>query len=284
MTPCYARPEIVLLHGMWCTGATLEPIARQFRAAGYMVHTPTLPLHKADLTSEERRRLGKVSMQDYAKYLRVYIQNLQLNQPPVLIGHSMGGLLAQMLATEIATRALLLISPAPAAGNNLIHMKSLTAASFILLNGRFWNKPNKPSQWHAEFCLFNQIPPEERQQYINKLVHESGRTFAEIVFWFLNKAKPTYIDLNRITCPVHVMAGGRDRLILPDVTRKAARDMANAKLTMYQRHGHMMYLEPGSDRTIQDMVSWVQQAVEQSMPAEIPSFVVPDLEKHSAAA
>ena len=164
MTPCYARPEIVLFHGMWCTGATLEPIASQFRAAGYMVHTPTLPLHKKDLSAEERRRLGKVSMQQYATYLRTYIQNLQLNQPPVLIGHSMGGLLAQMLATQIATRALLLISPAPAAGNNLIHLKSLTAASFILFRNRFWHKSNRPTFWHSPGWLQRSVSSMARSQ------------------------------------------------------------------------------------------------------------------------
>ncbi len=283
MTPCYARPEIVLFHGMWCTGATLEPIASQFRAAGYMVHTPTLPLHKKDLSAEERRRLGKVSMQQYATYLRTYIQNLQLNQPPVLIGHSMGGLLAQMLATQIATRALLLISPAPAAGNNLIHLKSLTAASFILFRNRFWHKSNRPTFWHSEFCLFNQIPPAQRKALHDELVDESGRCFAEIVFWFLNKKKPTYIDLSKITCPVRVMAGAKDRLILPDVTRKASRDMPTSELAMYANHGHMMYLEPGADRAIQDMIAWVQSAIAESMPAEIPSLALADLEERNAA-
>jgi pimeloyl-ACP methyl ester carboxylesterase len=284
MTPCYARPEIVLLHGMWCTGATLEPIASQFRAAGYMVHTPTLPLHKSDLSPEERRKLGKVSMQQYATYLRSYIQNLQLNQPPVLVGHSMGGLLAQILATQIATRALLLVSPAPAAGNNLIHLKSLTAASFILFSGRFWKKSNRPSLWHSKFCLFNQVSPDQREKFHHQLVEESGLCFAEIVFWFLNKKKPTYIDLSKITCPVRVMAGAKDRLILPDVTRKASRDMPKSQLAMYANHGHMMYLEPGADRAIQDMVAWVENAISETMPAEIPHMMtIPESADRSAA-
>ncbi len=272
MTPCYAKPEIVLFHGMWSTGATLEPIARQFRAAGYMVHTPTLPLHKPGLTADERRRLGNVSIRDYANYLRTYVQNLQLNQPPVLVGHSMGGLLAQMLSTEIATRALLLVSPAPAAGNNLIHLKSLTSASFIMLNGRFWKKPNKPPLWHSDFCLLNQVPLEQRDAIQSKFVEESGRCFAEIVFWFLNKKRPTYLPLHKITCPVMVMAGAKDRLILPAVTRKAARDLPNASLNMYADHGHMMFLEPGAPQVIQDMVHWVEGAIADTMPAAIPSL------------
>lgn len=277
MTPCYAKPEIVLLHGMWCTGATLEPIANQFRDAGYMVHTPTLPLHKSNLTDDERRRLGKVSLRDYANYLRTYIQNLQLNQPPVLLGHSMGGLLAQMLAAEMPTRALVLVSPAPPAGNNLIHLSSVTATSFIMANGRFWQKANKPSTWHADFCLFNKVDPSKRELHHHNLVAESGRCFAEIVFWFLRKDKCTWLDLKRISCPVLTVAGTKDRLIVPDVTRKVGRSFPNSELRMYGNHGHMIFLEPGAEEVIHDMVEWVGAAIQRTMPAEIPSIASREL-------
>jgi len=235
-----------------------------------MVHTPTLPLHKANLSDDEKARLGNVSMSDYARYLERYIQNLQLNQPPILIGHSMGGLLAQMLATRIATRALLLLASAPAAGNNLIHFSSVTGTSFILGNGKFWKKPNLPKCWHANYCLFNRVPEQEREKHQRNLVHESGRCFAEIVFWFLRRDKCTMLDLKRIHSPVMVMAGSRDRLVVPDVTRKVGRSFNNGEFRMYRGHGHMIFLEPGADKIIMDMVEWVNNAIHKTMPAEIP--------------
>ena len=101
------RPPIVMIHGAFCGPWSFERFAESFTAAGYKVHAPVLRHH--DCGREPPARLGRVSLTDYADDLVKLIDGL--DETPVLVGHSMGGLLAQMLAARGKARAIALLAP-----------------------------------------------------------------------------------------------------------------------------------------------------------------------------
>ncbi len=104
---------IVLIHGMWCTDATLAQLKQLLSARGYAVHLPNLPAHQVGVENAE---VGNKSLKDYLDFLEDYVRRQNFARPPVIIGHSMGGLLAQQLAVRTAPFALVLLTPAPPAG------------------------------------------------------------------------------------------------------------------------------------------------------------------------
>ena len=110
------KRDVVLIHGMWCRGEHLDAVATPLREAGFRVHQPTLPFHDQSDREDMREALGRASLLDYADYCQGVIHQLKFAEPPILIGHSMGGLIAQMLAARMPVQALMLFTPAPPAG------------------------------------------------------------------------------------------------------------------------------------------------------------------------
>lgn len=101
---------IVMIHGMWGGGWYWEKFKHYFEEKGYRCHTPTLRYHDMDPKEKPDPGLDTTSLIDYAQDLQKYIQNL--DERPLLIGHSMGGLLAQILGTRGLANSLVLLTPA----------------------------------------------------------------------------------------------------------------------------------------------------------------------------
>ena len=98
-----------MIHGAFCGGWAFEGYAAFFAAQGYRVITPTLRHHEGRQFEGARglrapRELGTTSMLDYADDIEALVRDLDM--PPVLIGHSMGGLVAQMVAQRVAVQGL----------------------------------------------------------------------------------------------------------------------------------------------------------------------------------
>ncbi|MFN2359841.1 MAG: alpha/beta fold hydrolase, partial [Marinobacter sp.] len=96
----------------------MSELREAFEQAGYRVEAPSLPLHvdKAGYDDDLRARLARTSLQDYVTFLIDRIN--QLEAPPILVGHSMGGLLAQLLAIRVPCAKLVLLSSAAPGGIN----------------------------------------------------------------------------------------------------------------------------------------------------------------------
>lgn len=87
--------SIVLIHGTWCDGTFWGDFASQLEKTGLQIHTSSLRYH--DLPYEEGiKKVGDVSLTDYADDLVSLVESLE--EPPLLLGHSLGCLLDQMVA------------------------------------------------------------------------------------------------------------------------------------------------------------------------------------------
>ena len=89
--------RVVLIHGTWVNGDTLGDARREFQDRGYTAHTPTLRYHDLPL-AEGAEKVGPVSLRDYADDVVALVESL--DSPPLLVGHSLGGLVAQLVAAR----------------------------------------------------------------------------------------------------------------------------------------------------------------------------------------
>src|SRR5262245_31960557 len=101
---------LVMIHGMWATAHVWRHWRAFFEARGWHVLTPALRHHDVP-PLEPPAALGTTSLLDYAADLEAYVGRLPAK--PVIIGHSMGGLLAQILAARKLCVAAVLLCPAP---------------------------------------------------------------------------------------------------------------------------------------------------------------------------
>lgn len=260
--------DILHISGMWGTPAISEQWVNFFRAHGFACHVPRLPHHKSDLTPDELERLGHTGIMDYADDVQAYIQK-NLEKPPIIIGHSMGGLLAQILAARGLAKEIILLAPASPAG--IFALKPSVIRSFwsILTTWGFWRKPHKQSFQEFVYSMGGRLSLEERHEIYNQLVHESGRAAFQIGFWPLYWAVkwicfgwvfgfqiPTEVNPKQVTCPVLVHIGEEDRITPQSVGEQVAKRYDVTPIH-WAHHAHWLIGETGWEEIAQHCLEWI---------------------------
>jgi len=247
---------IVMVHGMWGGSWCWDNYKTFFEERGYQCITPTLRFHDMDPKEPPHPQLGTTSLLDYLADLEKEIH--QLDAPPIIMGHSMGGLLAQMLGCRGLARALVLLTPASPAG--IIALTPSVIRSFWsgLTKWGFWRKPMRQTFNEAVYSMLHRLPSEEQEQIYERFVYESGRAACEIGFWFLDRKGVTRVDKAKVTCPVLVIAGGQDRITPASVVRKvSAKYVAVATYKEFKNHAHWITGEPRWEEIAEFVSDWL---------------------------
>ncbi len=253
---------IVMIHGMWGGGWCWENYQGFFKGQGYHCIVPTLRFHDTDPKEPPNPQLGTTSLLDYADDLEKEIG--KLNTLPVLMGHSMGGLLAQILSSRGLAKALVLLTPASPHG--IIALRPSVIRSFWsgLTRWGFWRKPMRQTFDEAVYSMMHLLTAEKQRETFDKFVYESGRASWEIGFWFLNSKGAAKVDESKITCPTLIISGARDRITPASVVRKVA-DKYRAVSTYreFAGHAHWLLEEPGWQEIAQYISDWLNQVLDE---------------------
>ena len=254
-------PEtIFMIHGMWGGPWYWENYKRLFEAEGYRCVTATLRFHDMDPKDAPDPRLGTVSLLDYASDLEQEIQELGVR--PVLMGHSMGGLLAQVLASRGLAKALVLLTPVAPSG--IIALTPSVMRSFwsVLTRWGFWTKPNRQSFNDAVYALLHRLPPDEQKKTYDRFVYESGRAACETGFWFLDAKGASKVNASAVTCPVLVISGGQDRITPAWVVRQVAKKyQALSTYKEFEHQAHWVIAEPGWQEVAAYAANWLEEVL-----------------------
>jgi len=161
---------------------------------------------------------------DYADDLENEIR--RLDEKPILVGHSMGGLIAQILGSRGLASALVLLCPAAPAGISMFKWSIIKGSWRTMGQFAIWRKPFRPTFDEVVYSILNRIPVEQRRALYDKLGYESGRAMWEIACWFLDSKKTTKIDASKII----------ERLIT-SIFRKSLVSDQRQEIMQWQRHG-----------------------------------------------
>lgn len=249
---------IFMIHGMWVGPWCWENYKEFFEARGYRCITPLLRFHDADPTDKPDPELGKTSVLDYAHDLEEELK--QLDAPPVLMGHSMGGLLAQMLASRGLGKLAILIAPALPHGLVCVRLSMFRSILSAFALPGLWRRPYKLRFKEAAYAFLHLMAPEEQRNIYERLCHESGRALCEIGLWPLDTRKATRVDEANVRCPVLVLAGSQDRIIPAACVRRVAEKYRSvSRYREYEAHAHLILGEPGWEKVAEDIAAWLEQ-------------------------
>jgi len=249
---------IIMIHGAFCASWVFDDYARLFESHGDRVYTPTLRHHNVPNGTRAPRELGTTSTLDYAADVEALVRTLKT--PPVLIGHSMGGLVAQMVAQRVPVKALALIAPSAPWGTMPTSPWEIISAQSLFLAGQFWSKPLMPEAWVAETHSLDMLPPRQRDEVFARFVPESGLATFEIMQWGFDARRATFVDARKINCPVLCVAGAYDRVNPPKTVASIARRYRErGEYLEIDKASHWLVGEPGWEKTATRVREWIQR-------------------------
>lgn len=217
------KPPVLLIHGMWSTPATFDRLRPVLEAAGHETHAPALLFHDRPVGLPPAPGLRDLPIRAYVDQLEA--EALKLGAPPVILGHSMGGLLAQLLGARIDHAGLVLLSPAAAANAQSFSLDPFKTLKNVILKWGWWDEPTLCDEAGARWGIFNGVPEAVTRAEIAALVWDSGRVLAEMA---LPPAfgRTTQVDYARLDRPALVVVGSDDRITPPGIARATARNLA----------------------------------------------------------
>ena len=231
--------QVVLIHGSWSRGEQWSRARAAFEKRGFIVHTPTLRHHELPL-QDGATRIAELSIRDYADDLVALVASL--NASPLLIGHSLGGLIAQLVAARTKHAGLIAACPSPI-GPSGLNPTTFGISLGHALRPRPWAKPVYPPNWKRFRSGVTGAQTEaDARDAFDALVCESGRMlFFELSMPWLDRSKAAKVDMSAIAGPVLVIGGGHDRIVPPRLARRAAARFANASYVEIPRADHMVF-------------------------------------------
>jgi len=216
-----SRPTIVLIHGLWLTPRSWEGWIDRYQKAGYNVLAPSWPGLEGEVEairkdpSPLKRLKLKTVVDHYERIIR------KLESPPILIGHSFGGLIVQMLVDRGLGSAGVVIDSAQSAGVPVLPLSTIWATITVLGNPFTFNGTSSLSPKKFNYAFTNELNEvESKKVYDRYQIPGSNRILWDGALSLLNpnaSSKVNYANNNR--APLLFIAGGNDHLVPPAVNK-----------------------------------------------------------------
>ncbi|MFI9505198.1 alpha/beta hydrolase [Nocardia sp. NPDC052566] len=221
MTHPAARPA-VFIHGLWMHSSSWAPWVERFEQAGYQAFAPGWPgegetpeATRANPAGLRDRGLGEVT-DHYATFIA------DLPMPPIVVGHSFGGLIAQKLLGAGFASACVALAPAPFKGVLVVPPAQVRSVLPILSKpwrrGGLWSHTS--DSYHRFFA--NGIAREESDRlYARFAIPAPARPVFQAGLANVTPRSEASVDTESDRGPLLMVAGGLDRLV-PQASVRAA--------------------------------------------------------------
>ena len=225
-----ANTPVVFVHGLWLHATSWDPWVDLFREGGYAPQAPGWP-GDSDTVEETRRHPERVAGKGIDDVVAHYAQIIRgLDAPPIVIGHSFGGIIVQRLLGQ-----------------------DLAAAAVALTR----------EQWRYGFG--NALPAQESDELYDRCAIPSpGKTLFEAAFAAVTPNSPAKVDTrNKTRGPLLITAGGRDHtvphVISTQTRRLYHRSPAITDLKEFPDRGHSLTIDHGWREVAQAALDWLKQ-------------------------
>jgi len=243
---------VLFVHGSFVDATCWsEYFLEYFAAHGYAAYAVSLRGHGK---SQGYEHLMEASLADYVEDVLQVAETFE--QPPILVGHSMGGMVIQhYLAAQHPTSAVVLMNSVPPSG--LWDSAFYMAFTDPLALQQLTLMQNVSLQFAAPSAMkrilfSNEVPEEKLQKYMSHVQAESQRAVLDMLGLDLPhfKQKPTQ--------PILVL-GAQEDAFLPTVTIEATARFYGTGATLYPKMGHAMMLEVHWQRVADDILAWLTE-------------------------
>jgi pimeloyl-ACP methyl ester carboxylesterase len=260
------RGTIVLIHGLWMTPRIWEHWIDRYERRGYRVIAPAYPGLEVEVEAlrEDSSPIEAVSLPDTVAQLASIIG--ELDEPPILIGHSFGGTLVQILLDHGLGLVGVAIDSVPTEGVHTLPASRIRAAFPVLENpaNRDRAVAFTPKQFHYAFT--NTLSAEESEKVYDRYhVPAPGRWVWDSVLANITPGhQDTWVNYrNENRAPLLFIAGGADHLI-PAAVNKANADHyrksgAHTDYKEFEGRDHYAVGAPGWQEVADYALTWATE-------------------------
>lgn len=260
-------PPIVLVHGLWMTPSSWDTWAGRFRDRGHEVLTPAWP-GIGDRTPAQVRRdprsLEGIGIRQIVDHYDRVIRNL--SSPPIIMGHSFGGIFTQMLADRGLGIAAVGVEPGNTAGVLTLPLSTLRSGLPVLANPFRRNKATEFTKSHFHYTFGNDLTREASDREWEKTAIPSyNRVFFEGVL-SLPKAKSgiTRVDFHKPDrAPLLLISGGDDHVAPAAIQRAMLKRYAEGTSLVerreFPRRTHRIVSQEGWEEVADFALDWALQ-------------------------
>ncbi|KAJ5725987.1 uncharacterized protein N7483_007344 [Penicillium malachiteum] len=248
------KPSIVLIHGLWMTPLCWEYWIAYFEAKGYKVLAPGWPGIDNRTPEEIRADSKPIADQSIESIVDHYASIIStLKTPPIIIGHSFGGLFTQILLSRGYGCAGIGVSPAQPAGIFDLSVNVLKATGPVLSNPLHAHSavPFTAEQFH--FCFGNHLTREQSDVlYSRYAIPSVAHVLWQGVAGMLKKSGPGHVDFDKADrAPLLLIAGTNDHVVPRHTVQKeydayvAAEVTAIVELKIFEGRTHGIVNQDG---------------------------------------
>jgi pimeloyl-ACP methyl ester carboxylesterase len=250
------KPRIIFIHGMFLNDRSWEPWLKPFREAGYDCEAIPWPLHSGD-PAELRRNpppdLGDLTL---GRVFDHFAKKIQGSAPPVLVGHSLGGLIVQKLVA--ADLALAGVCLCPVAPNRMLaadwgFFRNTVAITNPLAGDSIYTMTEEGFRKN----FGNQMSEADSARAFEKYaLHESRQVLRDIM------GDEGKIDVERAHAPLLFIGAEKDEIIPAPLVRRNAHaythERSHSEYREFSNRGHFIYGENDWEEVAQSIAGWLQ--------------------------
>jgi pimeloyl-ACP methyl ester carboxylesterase len=253
------RPDLVFIHGMYLNGHSWQPWIDRFEARGFSTHAPSWPFHDgrpAELRATIDPGLGRLMFGDVVARMKKFVDTLP--ERPILIGHSIGGLVVQKLVNDGYARAAVAISSAPPQGFFSFDRHFLPA-NFPHVNPFAGNAPviMTKARFHYTFC--NTMTRADSDAAFEEYVVPESRNVPRSTL-----TSQAAINLAAPHVPLLFLAGDTDHLTPMSLVEKNVRAYKNpdstVDFTAFGNRSHFICNQEGWEEVADFAADWLEWA------------------------
>jgi pimeloyl-ACP methyl ester carboxylesterase len=263
-TPKSNRPPIVFIHGLWLHAESWQPWVDLFHQNGHETLAASWP---GDSTTTETTRMSPSSVAGYgvaeiadhiAKQFKTFAQK------PILIGHSMGGLLAQNLLGRGSARAAIAIDSAPIKGVYQLPLSVIKATLPVLGNPFNFQRAVALTEAQFRFAFANAVSPQESHDlYVKYAMPSPARPLFQVGTATFNPFSETKVDVsNSSRGPLLLVSGLADNtvpnLLVRSTLKLYRKSSAVTEYKEFAGRGHSLIVDSGWRDIAEFCLDWAR--------------------------
>lgn len=258
-----AAPDtIILIHGLWLTPLSWEHWIDRYTSRGYKVIAPTWPGMEGGI-DDLRRNPDKVAGLGVTEIVDHYDGIVRkMARPPIIMGHSFGGLFTQILLDRGLGAAGVAIDSAPVKGVLILPFSELKVGWPALRNPANINKAMKPTADQFHYSFGNLLSEDEsRAVYDRYAVPGPDHVLFQASLANFNPHAATAVNFhNDARAPLLLIAGGKDHIVPASVTKANynlyRKSKAVTDFKEYPGRSHYTVGQPGWEEVADYALTW----------------------------